>query len=203
MNILIADDEVLLRDAIAEIVKASEPTSVVHTCGTFSEISGMLKAHPEISTVLVDLYMPGTNGYSGPIQLLGEFPEHIILVISGSASPSDIVACYDAGVHGFILKSIPGRALVAAIQLAQCGERYFPASMSRRRAETAAVFTERETRVLRELQAGGTNKRIALALGLDEASVKGSLRTAGQKLGGRTRTEIALRSAKLMATTAN
>ena len=74
--------------------------------------------------------------------------------------------------------------------------------MSHRRAETGPTFTEREMRVLRELQAGGTNKIIALSLGIDEASVKGALRTAGRRLGARTRTEIALRSAKHMTTDA-
>ena len=202
MNVLIADDEVLLRDALAGLIKLSDPTSIIKTCGNFHEIAGYLKTHSEIDTVLIDLYMPGTNALKGPCQVMREFPDHFVILMSGAASEADIVNCYNAGIHGFIPKSIQGRAVVAAIQLVQCGERCFPASMSHRRAETGPTFTEREMRVLRELQAGGTNKIIALSLGIDEASVKGALRTAGRRLGARTRTEIALRSAKHMTTDA-
>lgn len=198
MNVLIADDETLLRDAVKELIKVDCPIATVTTCASLAEAVRLLRENPEIELVVLDLYMPGMMGLSGAQEILDEFPEKQVVLMSGSASAADVSRAYGSKVHGFISKHISGRALVAALNLVRCGERYFPSTIAQPKARPRGVLSERERLVTKQLQIGLTNKSIAQSLGLDEAVVKGTIRSAGYKLGARTRTEIAMRAAQYL-----
>jgi len=198
MNILIADDERLLRDAIADLIEKDAPNSVVRTCGSLPDAHRMLKEFEDIEVVLLDLYMPGMMGVSGAVEVLRTFPEKLVLLLSGSASSADMGRAYHSDLHGFISKDISGKALVAALRLIECGERYFPPRMRDIRADPVTSVTEREQMILKLLKTGSTNKSIAQSLGLEESLVKSILRSVGQKLGARTRTEIAIKASEML-----
>ncbi len=198
MKLLIADDHTLLRDAIAELISNEVPNSHIRTCGSYKEACVILNEDEEIKTVLLDLYMPGMNGVSGASEMVRCYPDKYVILLSGSASHSDMIQAFKSNIHGFISKEISGKALVAAVRLVECGERYFPHRMTDVMPDAKGSVTHRERMVLKELMNGSTNKGIAQSLGIEEATVKSVLRAVGLKLGARKRTDIALRAAQII-----
>lgn len=197
MNIVLADDHELVRDALCELIRRSDPEGVVYPAGSFDEAAAIVAKRPEVEMVLLDLYMPGMVGVSGAVSLRNDYPEKKIVLMSGAAAPVEVIRAMEAGIHGFVPKSLPGASLVALLRLLATGVRYFPPELIQQARQRKEGLNEREQQVVAQLRLGATNKMIAQRLGLDEMVVKSVLRSAGNKLGARTRTEIALKALRL------
>ena len=197
MNLILADDHELVNDALCELIRRSDPEGTVYPAVNFDQAAAILAKRPEVEIVLLDLYMPGMLGISGAISLLRDYPDKKIVLMSGAAAPAEVAGAIEAGIHGFVPKSMPGASLVALLPLLATGVRYFPPELLQKTPRRAEILTEREQQVIIQLRLGATNKMIAQRLGMDEMFVKSALRSAGNKLGARTRTEIALKAMKL------
>lgn len=197
MKLILADDHELVRDALCELIRREDPEGEVHSAGSFEEAAACLAKHPDVEMVLLDLYMPGMIGVTGAIGMRNANPTKKIVLMSGSAAPVEILKAMDAGIDGFLPKSLPGSSLVALLRLLATGVRYFPPELLDAAKQRRQGLSERELQVVAQLRLGATNKMIAQRLGLDEVVVKSVLRSAGQKLGARTRTEIALKALRL------
>lgn len=203
MRILYADDHSLILEALKpHLQKLREGTEVIEA-GTVDEA---LRVAHNVDLVLLDLQMPGMNGFEGFDRVKAALPDVPIVIISGFFDKRTINAALDRGASGFVPKTATGKTLTRALEGVLDGERYIPSSLldetdapsifdqtARRSAplEDSPLnkLTEREAEALRLLIAGKTNKQIAIALGLQEITVKIHLRNCYKKIGAGNRAD--------------
>jgi DNA-binding NarL/FixJ family response regulator len=114
LRVLIADDEPLFAEALAVLLGADERIEVVGRAGDGTQ-AVKLAQELDPDVVLMDLSMPGVDGFGATRQILaGEGDTHIV-VLSGSADPADIAKARDAGAAGYITKDRIAERLVEAI----------------------------------------------------------------------------------------
>ena len=188
---LIADDDAYFRMALGAILNRQFEFTEVLEASSFDEALECLADNPGISTALFSLSMPGIGTPTNLKAVRERFPDRRVAVISGSSSRRDILLALEAGVHGYMLKSLSVTDLAAALRTVFDGGIYVPASLAnissgplaaipeeRVRAmpsgqpEAASPLTPRQQDVLDLLVQGKTNKEIASALRLREGTVK-------------------------------
>jgi two-component system, NarL family, nitrate/nitrite response regulator NarL len=221
MNILIADDHVLFREALTLYLTQSDPSIVVHAVPDFYQATlfhEKAKIIPELT--LLDLQMPGMNGVKGFQKFRHSYPDRAVALMSGLAEIEDVKSVMKMGAVGYFPKTLSGRALLSAIQLVLSGQKFLPLSEdaldimpSYFKSETAGHdtkksflgaetenLTARENDVLRLLAQGKSNKDIASNLGLQIVTVKLHLRSLCRKLKVENRTQAALKARSLIET---
>lgn len=203
MRILYADDHSLVREALKpHLMKLGAETEVIEA----GSVDEALRAAKDIGLVLLDLQMPGMNGFEGFDRVKAALPNVPIVIISGYSDKRTINAALERGAMGFVPKTATGKTLVRALEAVLDGERYIPASLLEE-SDAPSIFdqaakrnapledsplnklTEREAEALRLLIAGKTNKQIAIALGLQEITVKIHLRNCYKKIGATNRAD--------------
>ena len=114
VRILIADDEPLFGEALEALLGVDERIEVVGRAldGT-QAVELARRLDPDV--VLMDLSMPGVNGFGATEQILAEDGDTHVLVLSGSDDPADIAKARDAGAAGYITKDRIAERLVEAI----------------------------------------------------------------------------------------
>lgn len=203
MNVVIADDHPLVRDALARVVRQFDPQAQVCEAGDYASlVECIASALPEL--LLLDLNMPGMDGLQAVRRLRERLPQAIIVVASGQDDPATIRAALGTGVNGFIPKSDPPALLLHALHMVSTGGTYIPArtllDFSNGQPPlrpSASGLTPRQLDVLRLLQKGEPNKTIARQLGLTEGTVKIHIAAILRALQVRNRTEAVVRSREL------
>jgi len=197
MNILLADDHNLVREGLKPFLeKLDDHVSVFEA----ADIDGALKSGEtaaSLDLIILDLMMPGMNGYGGLKIIREAFPGVPTVILSGHVTRSDVLAAIDAGAEGFIPKTISGSALVSALRLVLDGERYLPSAILAAEEDVQTpTLTEpfhnlspREQEVLHLLVDGQTNKEIARALDIREITVKVHVRNVYRKIGASNRAQ--------------
>jgi DNA-binding NarL/FixJ family response regulator len=184
---LIADDDAYFRMAVGAILTRQFSFSEVIEAGSLDEALERLSAEEDVSAALFDLSMPGL-GTPANLRAVREcFPQTRVAVISGSNSRRDMLMAFEAGVHGYMLKSLSITELTTALETIFNGGIYAPPSLadistlpeplkelepSEAESEGTSPLTPRQQDVLDLLVKGKTNKEIALVLGLGEGTVK-------------------------------
>lgn len=197
MRVLIADDHELLCDALEKLIRDDNPENHVVSVRTL-QAAGVALSEEPFDLALIDFYMPGVNGIEGLVALQRQHPDTRLILISSGLATTDIFRAIGDGLAGFIPKaSISGRGFLAALKLVLSGETYLPATVVQRASAIQERFSQREFRIIQRIRAGSTNKEIAIALALDENTVKTALRGIAAKLKARNRTEIALKASEL------
>ncbi|HVK31539.1 MAG TPA: response regulator transcription factor [Burkholderiaceae bacterium] len=202
MNVLIADDHPLVRDALARTVQQLSADVQVRQAG---DLDGLLRlaAQGDADLALVDLNMPGMDGIVGLRRLRDAAPTLPIVVASGQEDPMTIRAVLAAGAVGFIPKSERSEVLLGALRLVQAGGTYVPSRLLDSTARPpptdlhSAELTPRQLDVLRCLLRGEPNKLIARELGLTEGTVKIHIAAILRALHARNRTEAVVRARAL------
>lgn len=196
---LIADDDEYFRVAAGAILTRHFNFSRIKEAGSLDEALEYLGEHGETDLALFDLSMPGMRTPTNLRVVRECFPQVRVAVISASSARRDILSALEAGVHGYMPKSLPVPELVKALEDIFNGGIYVPPcladiapipmeaadpqpeeelqqqSQSELRPEQASsshALTTRQKDVLDLLVKGKTNKEIALALGLGEGTVK-------------------------------
>lgn len=144
--------------------------------------------------VLLDLKMPGAEGYSGVALLHAELPQTPILVVSSAEAAHSAVAVQRFGAVGFVGKEQDLAAIEAAIAAALAGTRIaalIDAELDAVATHVAAL-TPTQLRVLLGVLAGRLNKQIAYDLGITEATVKAHMTAIMRKLDVQNRTQAVL-----------
>ena len=198
-RILLADDHPLFAEALQTLIERSMPTSILTVVKDLPAAHRALGGGQTYDLAILDLHMPGANGFQGIEQTLIRFPRVPVVVISGDATRAEVTRAIELGAKGFLPKTLPGKVLSAALQVIASGGTYVPADYAqttRKAAEQGSArsepdLTPREAQVLALLAAGRTNKEIARSLDLQEITVKLHVRNIFRKLGVRNRVEAA------------
>ena len=183
--VLVADDHPMFREALRLAVGRAAPAATIVEVGQLSEAADFARTAERLDLILLDLRMPGAEGFSGVALLHAERPSAPILVVSSADHPDTAR-----------LESIE-----VAIAAALAGERPAPPAsdvdpaiddMARR----IATLTPAELRVLVGVLAGRLNKQIAHDLGIAETTVKGHMTVIMRKMnvGNRTQAVLAARA---------
>jgi DNA-binding NarL/FixJ family response regulator len=209
-KILIADDHPLVRGALALAIEAAFGRAEILESASLHELVGQLEQLGAADLVLLDLRMPGIDGFGGLLRLRTNFPETPVVVISAHEDRRLVKEAIALGAVGFIPKSTPRHEIVNALHRIAAGKVYVPADTEAAAAATAAVtgeldiaqrlatLTAQQVRVLQLLGTGKLNKEIAYELDIAEPTVKVHVSAILQKLKVYSRTQAAVLAGRLL-----
>jgi DNA-binding NarL/FixJ family response regulator len=207
--IVIADDHPLFRGAMRQAVTAAAPGMEIVEAGSFEDVTRRLAAGGEVDLVLLDLNMPGMQGFSGLAYLRASHPETPVLVVSGSDSSQVVRRCLEFGAAGFLPKTEGIDTMRDAIRAVLAGGSWTPADYDpgqpedRESAELVrrlASLTPQQVRVLMMLSEGKLNKQIAYELDVSEATVKAHVSAILTKLDVDSRTQAVIAASRIDVT---
>lgn len=193
-TILIADDHPLYRQALAMAAAQVCPQARLVECANLSSALNEAVAADDLILILLDLKMPGAEGYSGVALLHAERPGVPILVVSSEDAVSAAQNALHFGAVGFIGKASELSAIETAIVDALAGKRMAPpldAALDPVAAEIASL-TPTQLKVLLGVMKGRLNKQIAFDLGVSEPTVKAHMTAILKKLDVQNRTQAVL-----------
>lgn len=198
MNILIADDHPLYRDALSMLVRELDEQVHTVTAKSYDEVIQLAGAALVPDLILLDLHMPGMDAWQGISTLKGLYPKIPLVVISSSESENEHRKAMEYGAQGFIPKSLEGESLLSALRLiVENGITLSPVSKHPIPPKPAAKLTSRQLEVLEKLAQGESNKVIARHLGLSEGTVKLHVRAVFTALNVSNRTQAVIAAEKL------
>jgi two-component system response regulator DesR len=189
IRLLLADDQALVRGALATLLGLEPDLEVVAEVGRGDEVVAAARAsRPDVA--LLDVEMPGLDGIAAARELRAAVPSCRVLVVTTFGRPGYLRRALEAGASGFVVKDTPARQLADAVRRVHAGLRVVdPALAAESLAAGASPLTERETEVLRAARDGGTVADLAASLHLSEGTVRNHLSSAIGKTGARTRAE--------------
>ncbi|MDB5972669.1 MAG: DNA-binding response regulator [Hydrocarboniphaga sp.] len=200
LRILVADDHPLFRAALVHTLQAFTASGgALFEASSFASLVSTVTAQPELDLVLLDLNMPGAQGFSSLVYLRGERPALPVIVISSNDQPRTVSRAQEFGAAGFVPKSAPIAVLQNALRQVMAGGEWFPQDKATRSAEDAqfaeqlAQLTPQQFRVLMCIADGLLNKQIAYELGLAENTVKVHISAILRKLDCNSRTQAAVK----------
>ena len=206
---LIADDHVLMRDALAGTVRLGWPDATITHA---SDFPGAWKAVAAgVDVAIVDLMMPGATPHDGIKGIRDAAPGTAVLVVTGTDDDRLMLDLLDLGIAGFAAKTSSGAVIEAALRLIAAGGRYLPARLLDIAAARAvhdpgggagqpirSTLSERQREVLRLVAQGYSNKEIAQALDLAPETVKTHIARVQTVLGAKNRTDAATRARDML-----
>jgi len=192
-RIMIADDHPVVREGFAAMIGTEPDMTVVAQARSGEEaIELFRRVRPDVT--LMDLRMPGMGGVEAIRALRREFPDSRLIVLTTYDGDGDIYRALEAGAQAYLLKDMLCDEILAAIRAVHAGQRRIPAAVGTRLAErmTGLDLSEREQHVLELVATGKSNKAIAAALEITEATVKGHMTNILGKLGVTDRTQAVI-----------
>jgi DNA-binding NarL/FixJ family response regulator len=207
-KIIIADDHPMIRGALALSLAATSAfgkIEVIETA-TLDELVQLLDAGGDADLVLLDLRMPGVNGFDGLITLRSRFPATPVVVISALEDPRLVAGALALGAAGFIPKSTPRHEIVRALNLVASGEIYAPPDLPQAPppdridtefAQRLTSLTPQQRKVLQLMGTGKLNKEIAYELAIAETTVKAHVSSILHKLNVYSRTQAVVMAGRL------
>jgi two-component system response regulator DesR len=195
IRVLLAEDQAMIREALAALLSFEDDIEVVAQVGRGDEVLKAARdSNPDVA--LLDIEMPGLDGLAAAAALKRASPDTGIVILTTFGRPGYLRRAMESGVSGFIVKDSPADKLAETIRQVRAGRRVIdPDLAAAALAGGACPLTPRERDVLAACQDGATIAEIAAALYLSEGTVRNYLSSCIQKTGARNRTE-ALRIAK-------
>ncbi|MGC4889231.1 response regulator transcription factor [Micromonospora sp. DT227] len=189
IRLLLADDQALVRGALAALLSLEPDLTVVAEVSRGDEVvPAALRTHPDVA--LLDVEMPGLDGVAATVALREALPGCQVLVVTTFGRPGYLRRAMEAGANGFVVKDTPARQLADAVRRVHAGLRVVDPTLAAETLATgASPLTERETEVLRTARGGGTVAELAATLHLSEGTVRNHLSSAIGKTGARNRAD--------------
>lgn len=189
IRLLLADDQALVRGALAALLELEEDLEVVVEVSRGDEVvDAARRTQPDVA--LLDVEMPGIDGLAAARLLRDAVPTCRVLMVTTFGRPGYLKQAMSAGASGFVVKDTPARQLADAVRRVHSGLRVVdPALAAESLAQGDSPLTEREADVLQAARGGGTVAAIASTLFLSEGTVRNHLSSAIGKTGARTRAE--------------
>ncbi|MFO1414586.1 MAG: response regulator transcription factor [Burkholderiales bacterium] len=209
VRVLVVDDHTLFRRGLTALLSGYPAIEVV---GDAADAGEALRRAQELAPdlVLLDNHLPGVRGVDLLPALREALPAARVLMLTVSEDEHDLAAALRGGAHGYLLKTIEGDALVAAILRAMAGESVVAPEMTGKlvaayRGAAAApsaapsklaVLSPREQQILRGIARGASNKEIGRELGIAETTVKIHVQHVLRKLDVASRVQAAVIAAE-------
>jgi DNA-binding NarL/FixJ family response regulator len=216
MKILVVDDHALVRRAVRSVLEELEPEACLLEASSGERTLRIAEDNADLDLIVLDLNLPDRDGFSVLTELRERHASIAIVVLSASDSRDDISRVLQLGALGFIPKTTEHDILVNALQLVFSGGVYIPPEILRNRqlpdrdsatpqpAATAVAeracdlgLTGRQVEVLGLMMQGKSNKLIARALDMAEATVKNHVTAILKVLNVANRTEAVIKAGKL------
>nr|WP_295083696.1 response regulator transcription factor [uncultured Roseateles sp.] len=212
ISVLVVDDHTLFRRGLIALLKQEDAVVVLGEAADASEaLSAALTLQPDL--ILLDNHMPGMRGVDLLPELRRKVPGVRVLMLTVSEDEQDLSEALRNGAQGYLLKTVDGEDLAAALIRTMRGESVVSPEMSHkllnafRSSSSTAVapaacadperveplpLSPRELEILRELTRGSSNKEIARQLSIAEPTVKIHVQHILRKLGVSSRVQAAV-----------
>jgi len=189
IRLLLADDQALVRGALAALLDLESDLTVVAQVGRGDEVLHAARENAA-DVALLDVEMPGMDGISAAAELRARYPACRSLIVTTFGRPGYVRHALDAGASGFVVKDTPAEQLADAVRRVHRGLRVVDPDLAVESLTVGAnPLTERERAVLVVAATGGTVADIARETFLSEGTVRNYLSAAMGKTGARTRAE--------------
>ncbi len=204
MRILVVDDHPLIQVALKHVLEELDDSLELFQSHDASAARSALAVTPEVDLVVLDLTLPGCNGFEFLRELRCNWPGIPVLVLSATHDRATIESALDMGAVGFIPKTANAQLLLAAMRLVLAGGVYVPTEsggFDELRPRPAAKpselgLTVRQADVLKLLVQGKPNKLICRDLRLSEGTVKVHVSAILRALNVHTRTQVVIELAR-------
>jgi DNA-binding NarL/FixJ family response regulator len=193
IRVLVVDDHPVVCRGLAAIIQAEPGMQVIGQASDGVQAIQMFRKHqPDVT--LMDLRMPGMGGVEAIRRIRAEFPQARFVVLTTYQGDEDIHRSLKAGAQAYLLKGMSDAELVQAIRNVHSGLRYLPPNVLETLANRPpkSDLSDRELQILNLIVKGMSNKRIAGALGITEATVKWHVNIILSRLNVTDRTQAAV-----------
>jgi DNA-binding NarL/FixJ family response regulator len=208
INILLAEDHVVVRESIRRSLEAQEQFNVVGEASDGEEAVRMASSlKPDV--IIMDISMPRLNGIEATKQIKALQPTTAILILTAYDYEQYIFSLLSAGAAGYLLKDVSSRELIEAIQTVHRGESVLHPLVARKVLERfrtyrgdapgdqgTDILTGREMDVLKMAARGKSNSSIAEEMHLSIHTIESHLGAIFNKLGVGSRTEAVIQAIK-------
>ena len=205
LKLLVIEDHALVREGLVRLLaQIGEDKVLVLDRPDFESALELLESEDEFDLILLDLALPGIDGFAGLDILRRQFPAIPVAVVSAFDDLPTVTRVMNLGASGFIPKAFSGEALLAAVRPVLAGNIFRPGgAYSGARLDDATPvppsqapvrpedvgLTERQAQVLALMVRGLSNREIAEQLGLSEGTVKIHATAVFKALGVGSRTQ--------------
>jgi two-component system response regulator DesR len=189
IRVLLADDQSMVREALATLLGLEDDIEVVAQVGRGDAVlAAARECRPDVA--LLDIEMPGMTGIEAAGVLRKQLPAVKLVIVTTFGRPGYLRRAMESGADAFLVKDAPAAQLADAVRRVLAGERVIdPTLAAAALAEGPDPLTGREREVLTAAGDGSVNAEIAHRLLLSEGTVRNYLSTAIQKTGARNRAE--------------
>jgi two-component system response regulator DesR len=191
IRLLLAEDQALVRGALAALLRLEDDIEVVAEVARGEEVvPAALEHRPDVA--LLDIEMPGGDGLAAAAALRAQLPACRIVIVTTFGRSGYLRQAMESGAVGFLLKDAPAAELAHAIRRVMAGERVVDPDLALAAlGDGANPLTPRERDVLSASLDGASIASIASRLVLSEGTIRNHLSAAIQKLGAHNRVEAA------------
>lgn len=222
MKILVADDHELIREGLRAELAERFKHALFLVAENADGVRDAVSRHLDVDLVLLDLNMPGGDGFALLTEVGHRCPDSYIMVISSSEKTTDMVKSLDCGAAGYLTKAMPKSLMLTAIELVLAGGIYLPKELAQpsvqmpgpgdRASDVASAtavalrvgrLTGRQRDVLRFICLGKSNRDIADELDISLHTVKNHVAGVLKALEVQNRTAAAIAAEQLGICTKN
>ena len=185
ITVMLAEDHAVVREGLRALLEMSEDIHVIGEAATGREAVCMASnLKPDV--IVMDIAMPGLNGFEATRQILRHDPQCKVLALSAHSDDEYVAHMFEVGANGFLVKQNSGEVLVKAVREIAAGGHFFSPSIARRlrrsreaarlqgrpRNASAPRLTKREAEVLQLVAEGLANKQMATELGISIKTIE-------------------------------
>jgi two-component system response regulator DevR len=202
LRVVLVDDSEVVRVGLRALLGTDPAIEIAGEGATVAQAYEVC-AREKPAVVLLDLRLPDGSGIEACRQLLRQWPELRVLILTSNSDETSVDEAIRAGAHGYLLKEVDGRGLLAAVHDVAAGKSILDPAIAARVMQIVksgggdarhafASLSPQEKRVLALIAEGCTNKEVGVKLNLSEKTVKNYLSTVFEKLHVSRRAEAAV-----------
>ncbi len=202
INVIIADDEILLRESIGFILDNDDDINVVGLAGDGEEAIELCK-ELEVDVILMDIKMPNKDGINAAKMIKKLFPNIKIIMLTTFEGVENITESFVIGADGYILKNVNHEDIILSIKCVYRNLTVIHESVKKImidrfkilidfKSNYKDILNDREIRIIKNIAKGKSNKQIASILNYSEGTIKNNVSKILEKLELDDRIQIAI-----------
>lgn len=187
IRVLLADDEHLIREALAQMLELEDDITIVAQAGTGPDaVAAALREQPDVA--VLDLQMPGLDGVAATEEILAKLPGCACVIVTSHGRPGHLKRALSRGVRGFLPKTTSAATLAETVRKVHAGGRHVDPELAAEAISAGdSPLTPREADVLELAADGSPIDEIARRASLSSGTVRNYLSSAITKLGASNR----------------